>query len=515
MSHWVVRDGWYQGSQLLQPVASLVGVQLDKLNYIAAGFGCILLGSFYRIVLHPSRATPVARQLYTIVVGMLILYFCFGTDTKHMFYQTTLSYLLMVFCPMETLPKATLFVNLGYQSVMHALRMYYDYEGYTLDITGALMMLTQRLTSLAFSLRDGQQPEKCTPYMLKQAIKSKPAPISYFAYGFEFHQILCGPLIPFHEFEAVTNGTIFTERQRAAKERGDCDSKQTPNADPSPTRYVLERSFYCLLCIFVVVFVVPIFRIEFLFSDEFRNSLIPVKLFWLFVYTALTRQQYYVIWKMAEAICNSSNFGYRYVNGEDRWDGCTNVDIWGVETAVSQRDGLAAWNKSTQRWLRNICYDRVATSKTLMTFFLSAAWHGFYPGYYLTFMTLAVQTLAARSVRRSIRPFFQGSSIRRLAWDVITFAATLTGFAYATIPFILLSFDKAISMWSEVYFYGHVFSVLAIFVLPRVIAPTREDKLSPKFSELNHTSSAIDKSDKVGLVGGPTSTAVDTEIKRG
>lgn len=136
MSHWVVRDGWYQGSQLLQPVASVMGVQLDKLNYIAAGFSCILLGSVYRVALHPSRVTPLARQLFTIIVGMAVLFFCFGWDIKHMFLQTALSYLLMLFCPIESLPRWTLFFNLGYQSIMHSLRMYYDYEGYTLDITG-------------------------------------------------------------------------------------------------------------------------------------------------------------------------------------------------------------------------------------------------------------------------------------------------------------------------------------------------------------------------------------------
>ncbi|XP_022669574.1 membrane-bound O-acyltransferase domain-containing protein 2-like isoform X2 [Varroa destructor] len=359
----------------------------------------------------------------------------------------------------------------------------------------ALMMLTQRLTSLAFNLRDGQLPEKCTPLMLKHAVKKKPSFILYLAYGFDFHQILCGPLIPFNEFEAVTKGTIFEDRQRDMKNKGDDKLKKPEVSDPNPTPYVLKRSLDCILCILVLIFVVPRFQQEFLFSDEFRNSYMPVKMFWLFVYTALTRQQYYVIWKMAEAICNSSNLGYYYENGEDHWDGCTNVDIWGVETAVSQREGLAAWNKSTQQWLRSICYDRVATSKTLTTFFLSAAWHGFYPGYYLTFMTLAVQTLAARSVRRSVRPFFQKSASSRFVWDAITFVATVAGFAYATIPFILLSFGKAMAMWWEMYFYGHIFSVMAIFVLPRLISPAREGKEKLACSDQPQAARVLDQCD--------------------
>lgn len=35
---------------------------------------------------------------------------------------------------------------------------------------------------------------------------------------------------------------------------------------------------------------------------------------------------------------------------------------------------------------------------TVLTFALSAIWHGFYPGYYLTFATGALVTMAARKV---------------------------------------------------------------------------------------------------------------------
>lgn len=136
MSHWVVRDGWYQGSHLLKPVSETVGVQLDKLNYVIAGFSCILLGTIYRTVLHPSKVTPLARKLFTFLVGFFVLYFCFGTDVKHMFIQSGISYLLLMLCPIESLPRLTLFFCLGYQSILHAIRMYYDYEGYTLDVTG-------------------------------------------------------------------------------------------------------------------------------------------------------------------------------------------------------------------------------------------------------------------------------------------------------------------------------------------------------------------------------------------
>lgn len=43
-------------------------------------------------------------------------------------------------------------------------------------------------------------------------------------------------------------------------------------------------------------------------------------------------------------------------------------------------------------------YERTGRNKVIYTYALSALWHGFYPGYYLTFASGAFFTVAARSV---------------------------------------------------------------------------------------------------------------------
>jgi hypothetical protein len=46
-----------------------------------------------------------------------------------------------------------------------------------------------------------------------------------------------------------------------------------------------------------------------------------------------------------------------------------------------------------------VVYERVPKKHgTVLTFALSAVWHGFYPGYYLTFSTGALIVMAARKV---------------------------------------------------------------------------------------------------------------------
>lgn len=48
--------------------------------------------------------------------------------------------------------------------------------------------------------------------------------------------------------------------------------------------------------------------------------------------------------------------------------------------------------------LCSVCYDRAPWYPTALTFILSALWHGIYPGYYFTFLTGILMTLAARAV---------------------------------------------------------------------------------------------------------------------
>jgi lysophospholipid acyltransferase 1/2 len=46
-------------------------------------------------------------------------------------------------------------VALAYLSCIHLHRQYNNSGAYTLDITGPLMIITQKVTSLAFSIHDG------------------------------------------------------------------------------------------------------------------------------------------------------------------------------------------------------------------------------------------------------------------------------------------------------------------------------------------------------------------------
>jgi lysophospholipid acyltransferase 1/2 len=105
-------------------------------------------------------------------------------------------------------------------------------------------------------------------------------------------------------------------------------------------------------------------------------------------------------WTLADVVNNASGLGFNGYDENDnpKWDLVTNVNIIGCELSTSIKSSFDHWNVQTQLWLRRIAYDRLPAGKTLGVFVLSAFWHGFYPGYYLTFVLCAFMVYAGRGV---------------------------------------------------------------------------------------------------------------------
>lgn len=141
--------------------------------------------------------------------------------------------------------------------------------------------------------------------------------------------------------------------------------------------------------------------------------------------------------------------------------------------SLNLRGALVAWNKTTQGWLRRTAYDRASRYSTLATYVLSAVWHGFYPGYYLTFLTGALYTQAARTVRRCLRPRFQKTEALSRFYDFLTFLTTRIMMAYLVFPFVLLEFWASIRVYFRCFFYGHIACLIGIFILPLVCPPPK------------------------------------------
>ena len=122
----------------------------------------------------------------------------------------------------------------------------------------------------------------------------------------------------------------------------------------------------------------------------------------LFISLGFNRSKYYFAWKNAQGSCNTWYAGFEGHEKEYQkdaaiqgWELTNNVDLLRCETASNVQMGTKFWNKKTALWLNRYVYARSGGSLAA-TYFMSAFWHGFYPGYYMFFMSLPLLTMCER-----------------------------------------------------------------------------------------------------------------------
>jgi lysophospholipid acyltransferase 1/2 len=79
----------------------------------------------------------------------------FRSQIIHPFIMTTVTYILMNVLPRKFQHKVIFVFTLGYLSAQHIYRMITNFGGWDMDVTTFTMLLTCRMSSLAFCYKDG------------------------------------------------------------------------------------------------------------------------------------------------------------------------------------------------------------------------------------------------------------------------------------------------------------------------------------------------------------------------
>lgn len=181
------------------------------------------------------------------------------------------------------------------------------------------------------------------------------------------------------------------------------------------------------------------------------------------------RSKYYGIWLIAEGACVLSGLAsvIRDSEGNVIRSLLENINPYDFETAQNTKLLLEAWNKSANRWLKYYVYLRTIPQgkkptfvSSLVTFMVSALWHGFYPGYYLSFITGAFAQILGKYLRRYIRPFFLTQNMQptryKVCYDIVSVIVTLMAWNYIAQPFVLLNLRDSLLFWQRYNFFVHI-----------------------------------------------------------
>lgn len=299
---------------------------------------------------------------------------------------------------------------MGHMSINHISRQSANTPE-IVDITGAQMVLIMKLTAFCWNVHDGRlKQEDLSEQQRDKAIIIMPSPLDYAGYVLFFPSFFIGPAFDYNDYGRWLETTMFDA---------------PPGSDPSklpPTRKhrriprsgtpAAWKAAYGLGWIGFYVMMSGWYNTDLVLGDRFLQFGLLRRVWCLEMLGFTTRLKYYGVWSLTEGACILSGMGYKGVDsktGKVRWDKLENVNAWGIESAQNSRAYLENWNKNTNNWLRNYMYLRVTPKgkkpgfrASLATFLTSAFWHGFYPGYYLTFILAAfVQTVAKSKLRSS------------------------------------------------------------------------------------------------------------------
>ncbi|OAA57864.1 mboat family protein [Niveomyces insectorum RCEF 264] len=362
-------------------------------------------------------------------------------------------------------------------------------SGPTTRVTGAQMVLVIKLSAFCWNVADGCLPDDAlTPFQRDRALRTLPGLLDYAGYVLFFPALLAGPACDFAEYRRWLDTSMFAVPASLdpAKRPPTRRRRRIPRSGTPAMRKMAAG----LAWVAAYIVLIPRYAPSVLLADPVvpnasgGSSTLPTsflfRVWLLYAVGLVARIKYYGVWSLTEGACILAGLGFNGVDpatGRIAWDRVANIDPWGVETAPNTRAYLENWNMKTNAWLRNYVYLRVTPRgrkpgfrASLATFCASAVWHGFYPGYYLSFV------LASLPPRRYVRPWFfldpatlqRPAPAKRWLYDPLSVLATQVTFAFVVAPFLLLTLPDSLHAWARVHFYGvvGVAAWLAVFASP-------------------------------------------------
>ncbi|KAG5948397.1 hypothetical protein E4U53_006298 [Claviceps sorghi] len=408
---------------------------------------------------------------------------------------------------------------MGHMSLSHIRRQAANSPS-AVDITGAQMVMVMKLTAFCWNVADGQLPdEMLSDFQRDRAIRQLPGLLDFAGYILFFPSLFAGPAFDYAEYRRWLDTTLFEVPSHV-----DASKKPPTNKRRKIPRSGTPATLKAIAGLLWIAFFVALstqYGCEEMLQESYVQHALWRRIWIMYITSLVARFKYYGVWTLTEGSCILAGLGYNGVDprtGKVRWNRLQNIDPWAVETAQNARGYLAGWNMNTNNWLRNYVYLRVTPRgkkpgfrASLMTFGTSAVWHGFYPGYYLTFLLGSFIQAAAKKLRRHLRPFFvhdiTGKPLPgKKYYDLASLLATQLTFSFATTPFLLLTLSDSLRAWSRVYFYGAAWTIacLVFFASPAKAAliaelEKRQGHASAKLVRSTSTDSLTDREPILGI----------------
>jgi MBOAT, membrane-bound O-acyltransferase family len=459
----------------VEDLSALIGFDVPTLNITLGLFLCYPLAAIMNILPYG----PI-RHFASFFFGLFLLQFVVGVQWVHQLITSLVVYALFVILPRRINVWVVPTFVLTYCALGHLHRQYVNYLGWDLDFTSSQMVITQKLYMMAYNLYDAEvlscgKSDRASKKCQEFSLVALPNLLEFLGYTFCFSCVLGGPAYEFSLYKRGCDGTHMYDEQ--GKPKGKIPSNVIPTLIP------LLKCLGTLIVYVVVGGAFPLLDTV----DPQKNTptiLRPDFLMkpWLYRYMyqwcglLAVRMKYYFAWTCAEG---ATNMWYAGFDGFDEsgtalgWTTAQNLDILKFETAENVQTMSKEWNKKTSLWLTRYVYIRT-NGNLLLVYGTSAIWHGFYPGYYMFFLSVPLLTMCERLVKKKISPYFPQA--KWSPYGIVGILVTSLFVEYMVIPFVLLARDRSFACYKAHGFFGHILPIMFLLIAPLMPKPKIEKK---------------------------------------
>ncbi|RMZ81597.1 hypothetical protein DV737_g2532, partial [Chaetothyriales sp. CBS 132003] len=470
-------------------VANVTGASVDEIKLIFSFLLSYPLAAVLKRI--PDRA-PWQKNMFNIAIALFYLVGLFDLwdGLRTILYDAVAIYAIAYYIDGTLMPWIGFVFLMSHMSISHIQRQILNDPG-IVDVTGAQMVLLMKLSAFCWNVHDGRlKPEYLNEGQKERAVYEMPSLLDYAGYVLFFPSFMAGPAFDYVDYRRFLDTTMFDPPANGPGPPPNKKGRKIPRSGIPAFKKLVTG----LVWLVAYLQLGTRYNVKTVLDESYMDYGLVRRVLILYGLGFTARTKYYAVWSMTEGACILSGIGY---NGVDpvtkriRWDKVENVNPWGIETAQNSRAYLEGWNENTNHWLRYYVYLRVTPKgkkpgfrASLTTFITSAFWHGFEPGYYLTFAMAAFVQTAAKNIRRYVRPFFltpdgkQGTKYK-IYYDVVCWFVTQFTYCFVTAPFLILGFNDCIKVWARVYFYALVGTLasIAFFASPgRKLLTKRLDK---------------------------------------
>ncbi|BFZ24003.1 hypothetical protein BsWGS_27042 [Bradybaena similaris] len=436
-------------------IASAIGAPEGAIKLLLSIFAGYPLALLHRLPLFYA-APSLVKHLLLFLEGASICYYNFGIDTVHMWLNVTIIYLLVLLCGGTKFSVIFAFVfNTCYLLIGYYTQV--PFQDFGISWTMPHCVLTLRLTGVAFDYYDSKRRTAGNDVELTE----KPGYLEMLGHTFFFGGVLVGPQFSLKRYLNFVNGK-YTDRKTGG--------------GPKSVHASLEK-------LAVGVFYLGMFQLlalyipdSYLTSPSFHELGFLTKCALITIWGKNALHKYVGVWLIQEGSIILTGMSYNGVEekGVAKWDGCTNIKVWQLETGESFSDFIQSFNVNTNQWMARYVYKRLRflgskVLSQLLTLLYLALWHGLLSGYYMCFfleLLLTHAELQAKHILGQLHIFgnFKRLTILDLFGRFIRKTLLMFLWSYSLVSFVLLQTEKWMSVYWSVYFAGHISCLLVIAV---------------------------------------------------